>query len=82
MDLVPGDTIPSSNVTSSPSIVENPLHEVNRSDLVIEKEPFVQGRYSQIYRGIYKGERVVIKRLNGNKEELKDMFLTEVHLLG
>ena len=73
---MPGDTIPSSNVTSSP------LREVNRSDLVMEKEPFVQGRYSQIYRGTYKGERVVIKRLNGNKEELKDMFLTEVHLLG
>ena len=77
---MPGDTNPSSNVTSS--VVESPLCEVNRSDLVMDKKPFVRGRYSLIYRGTYKGETVVIKQLNGNQEELKDMFLTEVHLLG
>ena len=72
--------IPSSDLVSS--FAENPLSELNQSDLQMENQPFVRGRFSHIYKGTYKGKKVVVKRLNGNMERLKDQFLTEVLLLG
>ena len=73
---------PSSNLVPAPSTAESILLELKQSDLVMEKEPFVQGRYSNIYGGTYKGDKVVIKRLIGSNEKMKDQFLTEVLLLG
>ena len=74
--------VPSSSLVPAPSTAESTLPELKQSDFEMEKEPFVLGRYSHIYRGIYKGDKVVIKRLIGSNEKMKDQFLTEVLLLG
>ena len=58
--------------------MENPIRE---SDLQMEKEPFALGRSSHIYRGTFKSMEVVVKRLIGNKDELKDIFYNEALLL-
>ena len=49
----------------------------------MEKEPFTEGRYGRIYRGMYKGQEVVVKRLVkvGDGAELTKQFLTEALLL-
>jgi hypothetical protein len=58
--------------------MENPFQE---SNLEMDKEPFAIGRSSHIYRATYKGLEVVVKRMIGNKDELKETFYNEVLLL-
>jgi hypothetical protein len=64
---------------AKPLVIDSTSPEL---DLWMEKKPFVQGRYSHVYRALYKGKEAVVKRLNGNKEDLKEQFLTEVLIIG